>query len=300
MPKLPAHTRFLLSLYATPSDQNRGVFYSVMRAGQLIAGPDHHIERDHYPGHELIFCRKGKGLVRIAGRTHAVGPGELLWVNCHHPHAYWADPQTPWELDWLRMDGLQLDAICKILATESQPVFSRLNAAAVEAIFRGIFVRMQDAKPDGPAWIHAKVARLIALAFQSRATTAGQREPEIPLTLRKPIEKMRLYFHLPLRVAELAALAGMSPSHFNRVFNAAFGTSPIDWLRRERITQAKRRLIESEDSIKEIAGQTGWSDQFFFSKDFKQVTSFTPTEFRRRERGGESPAPLKIQTRSSR
>ncbi|HSH93678.1 MAG TPA: helix-turn-helix transcriptional regulator, partial [Roseimicrobium sp.] len=65
----------------------------------------------------------------------------------------------------------------------------------------------------------------------------------------------------------------------------AIGTSPIDWLRRERINQAKRRLIESDDPIKEIARQVGYADQFFFSKDFKHVTGFTPTEFRQRERG---------------
>jgi AraC-like DNA-binding protein len=75
----------------------------------------------------------------------------------------------------------------------------------------------------------------------------------------------------------------MSASHFSRIFKAAFGTSPIDWLRRERISQAKRRLVETTDAIKEIAEQTGYSDRFFFSKDFRRLTGHTPREFRRRE-----------------
>ena len=94
---------------------------------------------------------------------------------------------------------------------------------------------------------------------------------------------MRLYYHKPTRVADLADLAGMSESHFSRMFKAAMGTSPIDWLRRERINQAKRRLVESEDAIKEVAQQVGYSDQFFFSKDFKKMTSLTPTQFRQTE-----------------
>ena len=53
---------------------------------------------------------------------------------------------------------------------------------------------------------------------------------------------------------------------------------------RERINQAKRRLIESDDPVKEIARQVGYADQFFFSKDFKRMTKLTPTQFRDQER----------------
>jgi AraC-like DNA-binding protein len=44
-------------------------------------------------------------------------------------------------------------------------------------------------------------------------------------------------------------------------------------------------LVESADSMKEIARQCGWGDPFHFSKDFKRLTGMTPTEYRRRERG---------------
>ena len=53
---------------------------------------------------------------------------------------------------------------------------------------------------------------------------------------------------------------------------------------RERMSQTKRRLVEGEDSIKQIAEQVGYSDQFHFSRDFKRSTGIPPTEYRRRER----------------
>ena len=58
---------------------------------------------------------------------------------------------------------------------------------------------------------------------------------------------------------------------------------PIDWLRRERVNQAKRRLTESSDAIEEIATQVGYNDRFFFSRDFNKLTGYSPREFRRRE-----------------
>jgi AraC-like DNA-binding protein len=79
-------------------------------------------------------------------------------------------------------------------------------------------------------------------------------------------------------------MAGMSVSSFHRQFKAATGTSPIDWLKRERINQAKKRLLETDDTIGAIADETGYYDQFYFSKDFKRMTKLSPTEYRQRER----------------
>ena len=95
---------------------------------------------------------------------------------------------------------------------------------------------------------------------------------------------MRLRFNEQLTVEELAQMAAMSVSSFHRQFKAATGTSPIDWLKRERINQAKKRLLETDLTIAEIADQTGYYDQFYFSKDFKRMTKLSPTECRQRER----------------
>jgi len=164
------------------------------------------------------------------------------------------------------------------------PVFGDIVSLGIAAEFERCFRHMAGSRPSDAANVNAAVASIIAMAFEKRLSDPDAIRPELPLPVQKALEKMRLYFHQPLRVSELAQLASMSESHFSRQFKAAIGTSPIDWLRRERINQAKRRLIESDDPIKEIARQVGYSDQFFFSKDFKKMTKLTPTQFREQER----------------
>lgn len=278
--------RFPVSLHYTPTGPNARVFYTVLRAGHVIAGTEHHIRREKYPGHELILCLEGIGHTSLRGREVPVRAGELVWIDCSRPHEYRADERDPWEVFWLRMEGPGLDRICKMLSAGPMPVSVPLKPAA--ECFRQIFAAMVQSSPEALAAIHADVAQLIALCFRggSRNRTGGEPLPQnLPAILRRPLEQMRTSFERPWRVAELAAMAGMSPSHFIRTFRAALGTSPIDWLRRERINQAKRRLVETDDSMKEIARQVGYSDQFFFSKDFKQMTSLTPTDYRKREKG---------------
>ena len=275
-------TRFLLSLFATPHSRHQEVFYTVPRAGHLVGEADHHVKRNHFPGHELIYCISGEGFVRVSGRVHSVGKGELVWVNCQIPHEHGAKAANPWEVYWVRIEGPMLDKMCRMLSVEDGPVFLDADAKKTKECYREIFELMQGDAPEAPALIHAAVARLVALVFCARLRSAETVE-SIPLTLRRPVEWMRLFYFENVRVSSLAAMAGVSSGHFTRLFKSTFGTSPIDWLRRERISQAKRRLVGSQSAIKEIAEQVGYADRFFFSKDFKRHTGLSPSEFRERE-----------------
>jgi AraC-like DNA-binding protein len=284
MPVPTSETLFLQNLYATPADWQRDLFYSVVRAGHLKGGTDHRIQRETYPGHELILCLRGRGWVQIAGKRHDVAPQELVWVNCHHPHAYGAVSKDPWELYWVRVEGRALDRLAQLLEVRSMPVLGGFDAAGAAVEFERSFQYLDGNRPCDAANVNAAIAAIIAKAFDARLSDPDLIRPDLPMPVQKALEKMRLYFHQPIRVVELAQTAGMSESHFSRQFKAAIGTSPIDWLRRERINQAKRRLIESDDPVKEIARQVGYADQFFFSKDFKRMTKLTPTQFRDEER----------------
>ncbi len=278
---MAARTHFPVSLYATANPAHQEVFYTVPRAGHMVGGADHRVKREHFPGHELIYCLSGQGYVRVAGVTHRVGAGELVWINCHHPHEHGAVAEDPWEVYWVRMEGPRLEQMCTMLSVQAWPVLSGVGRTEVEPVFREIFAQMSSDAPESAPLIHAAAARLLAVACCARQGSPA--EAAVPAPLRKAVERMRLFYFESQTVGELAALVGMSASHFARVFKATFGTSPIDWLRRERISQAKRRLVETQDAIQWIAQEVGYHDRFFFSKDFKKLTGFTPREYRRRE-----------------
>jgi len=282
-----SRTRIVVSLHQTPADFNRRVFYSILRAGHLIGGPDHQISRDRYRGHEILYCVKGRGKVRIKDRWLSLEGGEIIWIDCSSSHAYLADENDPWELYWIRFEGPQVDMIYTILSSDPRIRLPQETVPVIEAIFERIFSLLQPARSDCAAWVHVEMARLIA-HFCDAGTKGGgdNREVFLPQNLRRTLDWMRQHYFEPLRVSALAAKAGMSSTHFARSFKKMVGTSPIDWLRRERVNQAKRQLIETQSSIKQIAEAIGYSDQFFFSRDFKHLTGMNPSEYRKRERLG--------------
>jgi AraC family transcriptional regulator, arabinose operon regulatory protein len=277
-------TTFLTNLWATPPDWAQEVFYCAVRAGHLQAGKTHRIERETYPGHEWIYCLKGRGWIQVGGKRHAVAAGDLVWVNCHYPHAYGAVVAEPWEVYWVRAEGRDLDKLARLLQVASQPVFPLAANAEVTALFEAVFRQMAGSRPSDLAGCHAAMVEWIARCFAVRLNDEQGLQSEMPEPVREALLQMRLYYSKPIRVAALAAQVGMAESSFTRQFRKATGTSPIAWLRQERIKQAKRRLLDSDDPIKEVARQVGYSDQYFFSKDFKKMTKLTPSQFREDER----------------
>jgi AraC-like DNA-binding protein/CheY-like chemotaxis protein len=86
-----------------------------------------------------------------------------------------------------------------------------------------------------------------------------------------------------ITVDRLARIAGMSHYHFCRTFKKHAGHSPMQFLRRLRIEQAKKLLKyhSKSMSISEIATAVGFYDASNFNRHFKRLTGFTPTHFAR-------------------
>lgn len=284
MSRAPEKTRIIRSWFHTPTDAGRLLFYSVLRAGHLVSGRDYKKVHPDYPGHKILLCLKGQGFVQVEGRECKVTAGDMAWISEEHENAHWPVENSPWEMYWIRVDGPHLGQIYRVLTTVGSPVFSNVDERKAAAVYKRIF-RILDKRPIAmEAGIHAEVAQLISLLFASRHDANPTTKSEFPQSLRRPLEAMRLRYHEQLTVGELAQMAAMSVSSFHRQFKAATGTSPIDWLKRERINQAKKRLLETDDTIAVVAEETGYYDQFYFSKDFKRMTGLSPTEYRQRER----------------
>jgi AraC family transcriptional regulator, arabinose operon regulatory protein len=286
-----AETQFLASCFHTPGPQAQALFYTVVRAGHLRAAPDYRIERRFCPGQDILFCLRGAGFIRRGPEEFRVGPGELAWIDGRYPHAHRPDTLDPWELLWLRFDSHDLPPLCAMLSIEKAPVFRGVDRRKVSAIFHRIFELLEHRPLAMDALLHAEIAALLAQLFRARHHHPPE-AAESPQTLSPQLERaftqMKLYSHRLWQVEDLAQLAGMSAPHFFRCFKRVTGSSPIDWLRRERINQAKRLLTQSIDPIGDIAERVGYSDPFYFSRDFKRMTGHSPTEYRHHEQGHES------------
>lgn len=95
------------------------------------------------------------------------------------------------------------------------------------------------------------------------------------------VDYIRKNLHQKLSIESIAKLAYVSKSNFFRMFKDELGTSPNDFILQERINKAKE-LLSNQNSIKETAYQTGFSDANYFTRVFKQLVGITPKSFQDR------------------
>ncbi|MFT3992535.1 MAG: helix-turn-helix domain-containing protein [Luteolibacter sp.] len=87
----------------------------------------------------------------------------------------------------------------------------------------------------------------------------------------------------PLPLSLMAQTAGLSESHFCRVFRESTGLTLTDYINRSRIEWAKRELLKPEKRISEIAFHVGYQSLSQFNRSFSRVTGRSPSRYREEE-----------------
>ena len=83
-----------------------------------------------------------------------------------------------------------------------------------------------------------------------------------------------------LRLDNMAALVGMSPSAFSRFFKMRTGKSLSDYILDIRLGYAARMLVDSTKNISEICYESGFNNLSNFNRIFKSKRGSTPRDFR--------------------
>lgn len=83
-----------------------------------------------------------------------------------------------------------------------------------------------------------------------------------------------------LSLEQLAKIAETSPQHLSRLFRKECGLTITDYIRKQRIGEAKWMLQSSNNPIYEIAESLGFSSQNYFCNVFQRETGMTPSEFK--------------------
>ncbi|PTZ22116.1 AraC family transcriptional regulator [Pseudomonas aeruginosa] len=91
----------------------------------------------------------------------------------------------------------------------------------------------------------------------------------------------------PLGLERMAAQAGLALRTLKRRFGAATGLSPIRYLQQVRVDRAKKLLLATPLSIREIAYEVGYENVSFFVRLFRKEAGDTPSHWRGRVRGPE-------------
>jgi AraC family transcriptional regulator len=147
---------------------------------------------------------------------------------------------------------------------------------------------LREGAPSGKLFAECAAQMLLLHLLRyyacSGPVAAATREPAHTLTaqqLHRVTSYIREHASQELTLEVLAHQIGFSPYHFARLFRQATGETPHQRVRRERLAHAQRLLESSRLSLAEVAVESGFGDQSYFTRVFKGALRVTPAAYRR-------------------
>jgi len=223
----------------------------------------------------ICLVRRGAYTEQFAARTREVGPSTLAF----HP---------PGEMHTQQIHDTEVSSFNIELSPSWLERTSGTNAPLVEsAEFRGGPIASLARKlyrefrqPDAmtPLAVEGLLLELLAEAGRTREQVISRQTPP---WLSRVKNAVLARFDEPVSLSELAREVGIHPAYLAASFRRHCGCTVGDYLRRQRVDYACRRLTKSDVSLADIALEAGFADQSHFTRVFSRLTGQTPGQFRR-------------------
>lgn len=234
---------------------------------------------------EPLLRQRGAEVIRLhSGDVVGVAEGRGVRVQARPDSA---------ELMGARVEGEWAAAVWRgggVDPTSLEPV--GISRDGTDAARRAARLLRELAVPCPPEVGARRILR-IARAVELLALCAELRPPEA--SARPPGSRHRAELHAalgqlrtaPLEGLSLAAFArelGLSERQVSRLFRRELGASFREHLIELRLERARQLLAETEQSVVDVAGETGWSSLAHFGAVFRRRTGLTPSAYRARAR----------------
>lgn len=102
-----------------------------------------------------------------------------------------------------------------------------------------------------------------------------------PWQVRRVLAHIEANLGTSIRNKELAAIARLSPFHFNVAFRNSVGESPHAHIIRRRVERAQGLMLSTSRSLTDIAAECGFADQAHLTRLFRRLAGESPAAWRR-------------------
>jgi AraC-like DNA-binding protein len=247
----------------------------------------HHQFAPHlHDGYGLGVIESGQERFDYRGREHFAPAGAIVLMQPGEIHTGGAASPQGWRYRMMYLDEVVL---AEHLGRKGEGPTWRFDQAVLagDAVRASALARALAALWRAEDGLGADAALAAALDLLAPLAAGHRDAPGARPTLARPFGAVVDALHVDLtrawRLNELAALAGLSPFHFQRAFKAAYGISPHQWRVALRVAEAKRLLARGAPAA-EVAAAVGLVDQAHLTRRFAGMYGVTPARYQRQLR----------------
>lgn len=247
---------------------------------------------------EIIYVKKGSGLVQVDFETYTAKAGDIFLVMPGHLHSIRSLSMNRMEYENIIFDPAFLDTASINLFSQKywQPLLLEALSLPVyigpEHELHPSISSLLDASDilcsTRPAGYELGVKGNLMLVFSclfGMATDSGHYNEKHEEKLKTILSYLEENYDKKLTVEEMARTVGYSASHFMRWFKEMTGVGFGAYLIEFRLERAAQALRSTQDTILAISEQNGFDNLSNFNRLFKKKFQMTPSQFRRQVTG---------------
>ncbi|GIH15845.1 AraC family transcriptional regulator [Rugosimonospora africana] len=226
----------------------------------------------------VIICQDGAGQLWYGERSYRVEAGDAVVIPSDEPHRYRSDDERPWTIGWFHADGLDVPELTQAaLGPARVPVAPLRDVYTAWHLVDRVIAALERDETEASLLAAAGAAWNVfaQIASERRLGPAGTIE-----RVNIAQDYLRKNLAAAPSVSELARLAGLSTSHFAAVFRRSAGMGVLEYIKRLRNSRARELLIATSMPIAEVGRSVGYSDPFYFSRQFHSINGTSPSDFR--------------------
>jgi len=244
----------------------------------------------------LFYCNDGRGEFIIRGTSHRVKNGSLIILPPGTPYSYSPDPKEPmsfiafnfdytWECSGkatpippVRSEDFEKsDILCPVSFSDTVSLNEPLVIEKMNSVLPLIYEVDNEYKTRKS--MYELRCSCLLMCILSRITLTNERQNSKNVS-SELIDYIRKNYKEKITLEKIGNTFGYHPNYLNAKFQEYTGKSIYNYLQEHRINEAIHLLQATDIQICEIALQVGFNDVSHFSKAFKKMTGFAPSDFR--------------------
>ena len=231
----------------------------------------------------LVYCTKGSGIVMIKNEQIPVTNEQFFVVPVDEVFKFYSVINENSRLLVAEFNGKNSKLLGKEFSVVRNLIPSVNNMVANrEMLFDEIFNNLSKGFHDeNLEYVNFCFGHLLATFIYANRTSEDVEAESNPLVTRA-INFLNKNLDKKLSLNQLAAEAGYSPTYLTTIFKKETNYSPISYFSHLKILKACEFLDYTKMKVKEISFRLGYTDPYYFTKDFKKKMGISPRNYRNR------------------
>lgn len=227
--------------------------------------------------YSISFVSDGEGVLYIDKKKYIIKKGDIFLLPKNTKIKYYPLKKN-WEYFWFDFNGEKSDLYCELLGFSADKYLINCDDIS-DIIYQCEMLTMKKSKDETVGYYEVLSAFYSIIDLLIKKITHSTEKISLEESIKNYIKLH--YFRSSLTIKEICDNFNISHSYLCKLFKKSNDVSAKGYIIKLRLEKAKKLLLTTNLSVKQISWSVGFSDDAYFMRIFKNHLNITPTEYRK-------------------